>query len=162
MNNFSGSIHTKKKVQKQIKRDYALFSSHRAVPPVIAIILLLVGVGATGLVSWQLWSLGSMFLQVFSLVVWYIIALLGVILWRSLYHRRIELYPNKIVVYDIFSKSEVVLTNILGYYYTNPNMVFLKHRSSKGATKLHLEVEGRQHLEQWLREGFVNIENLSV
>ena len=161
MNEFSGSIHIKKKEKKRIEKEYVEFSARHAVPPLIAFILMTIAVGVVGGISWQLWLLHIPSLQFFTLVVWYLILFLGVILWRALYHRRIELYPAKIVVYDIFMKSELVLTNIIGYHYVNENTVLLKHRSDKGATKLHLDVDGRQHLEQWLQEGFLNLDTLN-
>ena len=161
MNNISGSIHTKKKEKKRIVKEYVEFSAHHAVPPVIALILMLIGIGVIGGISWQLWLLELPWLQVFSVIVWYALVLVGVILWRSLYHRRVELYPSKIIVYDIFAKSELILTNIIGYHYKNDSVVELKHRSSKGSTKIHLDVDGRQHLEQWLQNGFLDLDTIN-
>jgi len=161
MKNFTASVHIKKKEKKRIEKEYVEFSSHHAVPPLIAAILMVLGMGVLGLISWQLWQMGNSSLQIFLLGAWYLVALLGVILWRSLYHRRIEVYPSKIVVYDIFSKSELQLTNIIGYRYKNSSTLLFKHRGDKRSTKIHLDVDARQHLEQWIRDSFTDLDAIS-
>lgn len=156
---FFGSIHTKKE-KKIDKREYLEFTPQHAVPPVLAYIFVMGGIALMGVVSYQVWEMGIEALKIVAVAMWCIITFMGMILWRALYRRKVRVYPAKVVVYGIFLTNELLISNIMGFKYLNPNNLYLKHRHNSGKTLVNLEVNGRQYLEDWIQTGFTDLGKL--
>lgn len=155
---FFGSIHTKK--EKIDKREYLEFTPHHAVPPILAYIFVMGGIALLGAVSYQVWEMGIQSLKIIAVGMWCVVTFMGMILWRALYRRKVRVYPAKVVAFGIFLKSELNISNIMGFKYINPNNLYLKHRHNRGKTLINLEVNGRQYLEDWIQNGFTNLAEL--
>ena len=158
MEELVASVHIKKK--KKDTREYVEFAPQHAVPPILALLFVVAGMALLGFLSYQVWNLGIEALRMLASGLWGIVAILGIVLWRSLYHRRVCLYPARVVVYGIVVKHEMLISNIRGFRYKNPNTILLKHRLDKGYTAMHLDVRGRQYLEEWVQKGFTDLDKI--